>query len=41
MKMAISSHRIAIFGTTILAHPENNALAQTQGNVTGNLTYSN
>ena len=27
-----------IFGTAVLSHPKNNALAQTQGNVTGNLT---
>jgi hypothetical protein len=39
MKMAIFALVPAIFGTAILAHPENNALAQTtQGNVTGNLT---
>ena len=28
----------AIFGTAVLAHPENFALIQTQGNLTGNLT---
>lgn len=38
MKMAIFALVPAIFGTAVLAHPENNALAQTQGNVTGNLT---
>ena len=41
MKMAIFALVPAIFGTAILAHPENNALAQTQGNLTGNLTDSN
>jgi hypothetical protein len=38
MKMVILALVPAIFGTAIIAHPENNALAQTQGNVTGNLT---
>ena len=38
MKMAIFVLVPAIFGTAVLAHPENSALAQTQGNVTGNLT---
>ena len=38
MKMAIFVLTAAILGTAILAHPENIALAQMQGNTTGNLT---
>ena len=38
MKMAIFVLTAAILGTAVLVHPENTALAQTQGNFTGNLT---
>ena len=38
MKMAFFALIPAIFGTAVLAHPENFALIQTQGNLTGNLT---
>ena len=38
MKMAIFVLTAAILGTAALVHPENIALAQTQGNTTGNLT---
>jgi len=38
MKMAIFVLTTAILGTAVLVHPENTALAQTQGNFTGNLT---
>ena len=38
MKMGIFALVPAIFGTAVLVHPENNALAQTKGNLTGNLT---
>ena len=38
MKMTIFVLTAAILGTAALVHPENIALAQTQGNTTGNLT---
>jgi hypothetical protein len=38
MKMTIFVLTTAILGTAALVHPENIALAQTQGNTTGNLT---
>ena len=38
MKMAIFVLTAAILGTAALVHPENIALAQVQGNTTGNLT---
>ena len=38
MKMTIFVLTAAILGTAALVHPENIALAQTQGNFTGNLT---